>query len=166
MSDSAEMPLPVVALTAPTLVTFVDPEPLLAAEMPETPATVTGCVTSSQIVAAVCAGEIQTGLVNHYYLWEKIAEEGEQADLPHRQPRRREEERKEAPGEAVVEVVDQAGLARRGQRGLAEAGLGEHVAVAQLAVQVVVATVRARCVADRREAAGGFKELHGDSPSS
>jgi iron(III) transport system substrate-binding protein len=33
---------------------------------------------NSQIVAAVCAGEIQTGLVNHYYLWEKIAEEGEQ----------------------------------------------------------------------------------------
>jgi iron(III) transport system substrate-binding protein len=29
-------------------------------------------------VAAVCAGEIQAGLVNHYYLWERIAEEGEQ----------------------------------------------------------------------------------------
>ncbi len=30
------------------------------------------------IVTAVAAGEIDTGLVNHYYLWEKIAEEGEQ----------------------------------------------------------------------------------------
>ncbi|MDQ3655787.1 MAG: iron ABC transporter substrate-binding protein [Chloroflexota bacterium] len=33
---------------------------------------------NAQIVTAVCAGEIATGLVNHYYLWEKIAEEGEQ----------------------------------------------------------------------------------------
>ncbi len=33
---------------------------------------------NGQIVTAVCAGEIATGLVNHYYLWEKIAEEGEQ----------------------------------------------------------------------------------------
>jgi iron(III) transport system substrate-binding protein len=33
---------------------------------------------NGQIVNAVCAGEIETGLVNHYYLWEKIAEEGEQ----------------------------------------------------------------------------------------
>jgi iron(III) transport system substrate-binding protein len=30
------------------------------------------------IVAAVTAGEIAAGLVNHYYLWEKIAEEGAQ----------------------------------------------------------------------------------------
>lgn len=30
------------------------------------------------IVAAVAAGEIATGLVNHYYLWAKIAEEGPQ----------------------------------------------------------------------------------------
>ncbi len=33
---------------------------------------------NSQIVTAVCTGEIATGLTNHYYLWEKIAEEGEQ----------------------------------------------------------------------------------------
>ncbi len=33
---------------------------------------------NGQIVAAVCTGEIQAGLVNHYYLWERIAEEGEQ----------------------------------------------------------------------------------------
>ncbi len=33
---------------------------------------------NGQIVTAVCDGEIATGLVNHYYLWEKIAEEGEQ----------------------------------------------------------------------------------------
>ena len=33
---------------------------------------------NGQIVTAVCAGEIATGLVNHYYLWEKITEEGEQ----------------------------------------------------------------------------------------
>lgn len=38
---------------------------------------------NSQIVAAVCAGEIQTGLVNHYYLWEKIAEEGPQPAANH-----------------------------------------------------------------------------------
>jgi iron(III) transport system substrate-binding protein len=33
---------------------------------------------NGQIVTAVCTGEIATGLVNHYYLWEKIAEEGDQ----------------------------------------------------------------------------------------
>jgi len=38
---------------------------------------------NSQIVTAVCAGEIATGLVNHYYLWEKIAEEGEQPAANH-----------------------------------------------------------------------------------
>lgn len=38
---------------------------------------------NGQIVTAVCAGEIATGLVNHYYLWEKIAEEGEQPAANH-----------------------------------------------------------------------------------
>jgi hypothetical protein len=36
-----------------------------------------------------------------------------------------------APSEAVVEVVDQACLAGRGEGGLAEAGLGEHLPVGQ-----------------------------------
>ncbi len=38
---------------------------------------------NGQIVTAVCAGEIATGLVNHYYLWEKIAEEGPQPAANH-----------------------------------------------------------------------------------
>lgn len=38
---------------------------------------------NSQIVTAVSNGEIATGLVNHYYLWEKIAEEGEQPAANH-----------------------------------------------------------------------------------
>jgi hypothetical protein len=51
-------------------------------------------------------------------------EREEQADLPHREVRGREQEREDAPGQPDVEVVDQPRLARRGQGGLAQARPG------------------------------------------
>ena len=70
-------------------------------------------------------------------------ERGEHADLADGQAGGGEQEREQAPGQAVVEVVDQPGLAGRGQGRLAEAGQGEHLPVGERGVQVVVAAVGA-----------------------
>ena len=73
-------------------------------------------------------------------------ERGEHADPGDRQAGGGEQDREQAPGQPVVEVVDQAGLAGRGQRRFAEAGVGEDLPVGELGVQVVVAAVGAvRC---------------------
>jgi hypothetical protein len=68
-------------------------------------------------------------------------ERGENPDAGDGQAGGGEQHREQAPGEAVVEVVHQTGLAGRGQRRFAHAGLGEDLPVGQIAVQVVVPAV-------------------------
>ena len=79
-------------------------------------------------------------------------ERGEDADLADGQAGGGEQDREQAPGQAVVEVVDHAGLAGRGQRRLAKAGLDEDLPVGELGVEVVVAAVDAGCMGPRLEA--------------
>jgi hypothetical protein len=55
----------------------------------------------------------------------------QQADLADRQAAADEQQRQQAPGEPVVEVVDQAGLAAGGQGRLAEAGADHDLAGGQ-----------------------------------
>ena len=58
-------------------------------------------------------------------------ERGEDADAADGEPGGGEVEREEAPGEAVVEVVDEPGLAARRERRLREAREDEHLAGAR-----------------------------------
>ena len=90
-------------------------------------------------------------------------EGGEDADAADGQAGGGEQEREQAPGEAVVEVVHQPGLAGRGQRRFAHAGLGEDLPVGQLAVQVVVPSVGPGGVAAGLEAgvAAGLADRQG-----
>ncbi len=104
---------------------------------------------------------------------------GQLADSPHGRVQRREDadpadgqagrgeqDREQPPGEAVVEVVDQPGLAGRGQGRFLEAGLDEHLPVGELVVQVVVASVGAGDVADGLETRVFAGLLHGEGGQS
>ena len=63
---------------------------------------------------------------------------GEHADAADGEAGVGEEDREQAPGEAVVEVVDEPGLRARRQRLLAERGEGEDLAGGELVVEGVV----------------------------
>ena len=95
-------------------------------------------------------------------------ERGQDADPADRQSGGGEQDREQTPGEAVVEVVHQSGLAGRGQGGLLEAGLHEHLTVGQLAVEVVVPAVGAGDVAGRLEAGvvAGLLDHQGRQPQA
>jgi hypothetical protein len=56
-----------------------------------------------------------------------------------------EQDWEQSPGQAEVEVVDQAGLAGRGQRWFGEGGAGEDLPVGQRTVMVVVGVVVLGC---------------------
>ncbi len=87
-------------------------------------------------------------------------ERGDQADLADAGAVGGEEERNEAPGEGVVEVVDQAGLRARAQRGLAVAGVARTRCAAWVAVSSALG-VLARLL--ERDVGGGVAhEEHRD----
>ena len=87
-------------------------------------------------------------------------ERGEYADSRDRQSGAGEQHREQPPGEPVVEVVDQPGLAGRGQGWFVKAGLGEDLPLAELCVQVRVPSVCPPAVLRRLELGVATGLLH------
>src|SRR6266508_1584656 len=86
-------------------------------------------------------------------------ERGEYPDLAQRESGGGEQQREQAPGEAVVEVVDHAGLRRRGQRGFAVADQRGDLSGGQVGAEGAVGGGGA----GDGEVAGGLVETHGQA---